>query len=342
MVKPFSFDGILINPGERCEIELPAPSYAQIHIQIPIHILHGKKSGPCIFVIAAVHGDEINGTEIIRRLLRQPCLKHLHGTLIAIPVANMHGFITLSRYLPDRRDLNRSFPGSKRGSLAYRLAHLFMDKIISRCQYGIDLHTGNVHSENLPHIRANLHVPGALKIAKAFGTPVIINAKLRDGSIRQAATDLHIPVIVYEGGEAMRFNELAIRIGLRGIINVLRSVRMIPLDPPGREKKKIKPKISSYTTWVRSPKSGIFYAMRSLGSDIEKGEQLGVIHDPFFKKKASVYSPIKGIIIGQNVLPLVNEGDALIHVAQLKRIDEVASEINKLRNNVISNPFEYI
>lgn len=337
--KPFLIAGVTIKPGEHKLIELPSASlYAQAPINIPVHVFHGKKQGPRIFISAAIHGDEINGVEIIRRLILNSNLRHIRGTLIAIPVANVHGFITLSRYLPDRRDLNRSFPGSKTGSLAARVANLYLEEIIQRCTHGIDLHTGNIHSDNLPHLRTNVDVPGTVKMARAFNVPVIVDAKIRDGSLRQAAAELNIPIIVYEAGEALRFNELAIRIGLKGVLNVLRSMHMIP--PAKSHIKKIKPMISFYSTWARSPKSGIFHPLRVLGTDVEEGEKLGVISDPFIKKDYEIFSPVKGIIIGRNTLPLVNEGDALIHVAKLKGTEHVTSQIMQLENDIITNPYD--
>lgn len=328
--KPLSIAGIKVNPGERKALELPAPNiYTQHSITIPIHVIHGKKKGPRIFVMAAVHGDEINGIEIIRRLLSQRILKTLNGTLIVVPVANVYGFITAVRYLPDRRDLNRSFPGSKLGSLSARLANLFMEEIISKCTHGIDLHTGNIHIENLPHIRTNLDVPGALRFARFFRAPIIMDAKLRDGSLRQAATELNIPVLVYEGGEALRFNELAIRIGLHGILNVLSALKMISI-PKLTSQKNLKSRVAYHSSWVRSPESGIVHPLNVLGSDVEEGEKIGIIANPFAKKEKEIISPIEGVIIGKSTFPLANEGDALFHVARLKQADEVIPEINKL------------
>jgi predicted deacylase len=338
--KPFMMAGHSISPGEHKILELPiAGLYTQTSIQIPIHVIHGKKKGPCIFITAALHGDEVNGVEIIRRLLRSPALKNINGTLIAVPVANMQGFITLSRYLPDGRDLNRSFPGSKSGSMAARLANLYMEEIIRHCTHGIDLHTGNIHSENLPHIRTNLDVYGTLKMAKAFNVPVIFDAKIRDGSIREAATELDIPVIIYEGGEGLRFNELAIRLGVRGILNVLNAFKMINPQKLFRQKR-FHTRVIHSSTWVRSPESGIFYQLRLLGADVQEGEKLGIIADPFSKKETKVFSPAEGIIIGRNTLPLVNEGDALFHIAKLKDGEEVTSQINELHNYYLENPFD--
>lgn len=330
--KPFSMAGIKVNPGEKKFIELSAPNlYTQHSISIPIHVIHGKKKGHTVFVIAAVHGDEINGVEIIRRLLTHASLKSLNGTLIVVPVANVYGFTTATRGLPDRRDLNRSFPGSKLGSLAARLANLFMEEVVSKCTHGIDLHTGNIHIENLPQVRTNLDVPGALHFARSFHAPIILDAKLRDGSLRQAAAELNIPVIVYEGGEALRFNELAIRFGIRGILNVLNSLKMISI-PISMKNKLLKSRVAYYSSWVRSLESGIVHPLNVLGGDVEEGEKIGVIANPFTNKEKEIISPIEGIIIGKSTFPLANEGDAVFHVAKLKERDGVITEMNKVQN----------
>ena len=199
-------------------LKLP-PLYLDAPLTMPVHVLRGAKDGPKLFVSAAIHGDELNGTEIIRRLLRHPALNRLKGTLVAVPIVNVYGMIHQSRYLPDRRDLNRSFPGSKKGSLAARLAHLFMNEIVDQCTHGIDLHTGAIHRSNLPQIRANLDDADTAELAKSFGVPVLINANLRDGSLREAAAEYGIPMLLYEAGEALRFDEVSIRAGVKGIIN---------------------------------------------------------------------------------------------------------------------------
>lgn len=338
--KQFKIAGSIIEPGERKLVELKAASlYLQVPINIPVYIINGKKVGKRIFITAAVHGNEINGIEILRRLLILPALKTIKGTIIAVPVANIHGLVTLSRDLPDRRDLNRAFPGSKKGSLTSRIANLFMNEIIKKCDYGIDLHTGGIHLENLPHIRINTRLPEAVKMARAFNVPIILDAKLRDGSIRQAAGSYKIPVIVYEGGEALRFDEVAIRVGMHGILNVLQDLGMIKKFKI--IKKKIKPRLSFYSSWIRSPASGIFHPMRKLGNDIDKGEKLGIITNPFSQKEIEVYSRLHGVIIGKNTLPIVNQGDALFHIAQYKNSARVASTVNELENYYIEHPYDY-
>ena len=179
----FAIGGKSIPRRSRALIELPLPPlYTHTPLKLPVHILRGAKDGPRLFVSAALHGDELNGTEIIRRLLKQPGLKRLRGTLVAVPIVNIYGLLNHSRYLPDRRDLNRSFPGSSKGSLAARLANLFMTEIVDKCTHGIDLHTGAIHRSNLPQIRANLDDPETARLAESFGVPVLLNSNTRDGS----------------------------------------------------------------------------------------------------------------------------------------------------------------
>ena len=217
--------------------------------------------------------------------------------------------------MPDRRDLNRNFPGSKEGSLTSRLARLFSEQIVSQCTHGIDLHSGAMHRINLPQIRVHLNHSGTEKLARAFNAPVILDANLRDGSLREAATEMGIPLLVYEGGEALRFNDIAIRTGVKGIINVLQELGMIRNTQPSSKNKIIKPTIARSTVWVRAPRSGIMQAHSSLGKKVEKGEKLGIIADPFGSEETDIIAPRTGIIIGHTNIPLVNEGEALFHIA---------------------------
>lgn len=309
--------GNVIEPGEHKTIELPAASlYTHTPITIPVHVIHGKKTGPRLLVIAAIHGDEINGVEIIRRLLKSLHVKQLNGALIAVPIANVYGFINLSRYLPDHRDLNRSFPGSQKGSLAARLANLFMTEIVSQCTHGIDLHSGIIHRTNLPQIRVNLKTQDAEQLAKAFNVPVIIHSNLRDGSLRQAGNELGIPILVYEAGEALRFDDTSIRVGVNGILNVMQKLNMLQIQ---KKVKPVKPLIARSSTWIRAPHSGIVHPNIKLGDQINKNDALAIIADPFGSAETIITSPVAGMIIGKNNLPLVNEGDALFHIACFKK-----------------------
>ncbi len=285
-----------------------------------------KKDGPILFISAAIHGDELNGVEIIRRLLQRKSLRNLRGTLITIPTVNVYGVIHHSRYLPDRRDLNRSFPGSERGSLAGRLANLFMTEIVEKCTHGIDLHTAAIHRSNLPQIRVNLDDAEAESLARAFGVPVILNSSLRDGSLRQAASEKGLPMLLYEAGEALRFDELSIRAGLKGILNVMRSLKMLP-ERKYKPKKEVEPLVARSSLWVRAPESGMFRAYTSLGQSIEKNHILGAISSPFGDDETEVTAPTSGIIVGRSNLPLINEGDALFHIARFKISEDAAENV---------------
>lgn len=330
--KILTINGISIEAGMRTTIDLPAGRlYTHAPITIPVHVICGKKNGPRLFLSAAIHGDEINGVEIIRRLLKLPILKRLRGTIIAVPMVNVHGLIHHSRYLPDRRDLNRSFPGSEKGPLAARLANLFMKEIVQKSTHGIDIHTGAIHRNNLPQIRANLDDPETERLASAFDVPVIISSNLRDGSLREAATAIGIPMLLYEAGEALRFDELSIRAGVKGIINVMRELDMLPASR-SKTRKHIEPVVARSSTWIRSPDSGILRTMVPLGARVSRNTLLGVIADPFGETEVNVVTSFSGIVIGRTNLPLVNQGDALYHIARFEDINEVEAKVDEFQD----------
>jgi predicted deacylase len=285
-------------------------------INLPVHVIHGRKEGPVLFVCGAIHGDEINGVEIIRRLMRLSALRRIRGTLIAVPIVNVFGFLSNSRYLPDRRDLNRSFPGRASGSLAARLAHLFMEEIVRKSTHGIDLHTAAAHRDNFPQIRGNLDDPELERLARASCIPVLINAGFRDGSLRSAAADIGVPVLVYEGGEALRFDEVVIRSGVNGVVRAMRALDMLP--PRKSRKQDITPAVLRSSTWVRAPQSGVLRAIVQLGKPVRIGTLLGLISDPFGRNEVEVKAHAEGIMIGRTNLPLVHEGDALFHIGRLE------------------------
>ncbi len=327
-------NGTAIPAGQKLTIDVPvARLYTHTPMTMPVHVVNGMKPGPRMFVSAAIHGDEINGVEIIRRLLKSPVLKKLRGCLIAVPIVNVYGLVQHSRYLPDRRDLNRSFPGSEKGSLTARLANLFMTEIVANCTHGIDLHTGAIHRDNLPHIRGNLDHAETGKMAHAFGVPVLLNADLRDGSLRQIAADQEIPFLVYEAGEALRFNEVCIRAGLRGIISVMRHLEMLPPSRSKHPRKRIEPVVARSSSWVRAPVSGIFRVTAVLGARVHKNDILGIIADPFGERETEVTASAGGIIIGRLNLPLVNEGDALFHIARFEKADTVAARVEEFHSS---------
>lgn len=311
-------NGVTVPPGSSVALELPVTKlYTHTELSLPLHVIHGRKPGPVLFVSAAIHGDEINGVEIIRRLRSLLHPEELRGAVITIPVVNVHGFLQRSRYLPDRRDLNRSFPGSSRGSLAARVAHRVMQAVVAKATHGIDLHTAATHRINLPQIRADLAHEPTRRLAEAFGVPVLVNADVPDGSLRQAAMDKGLPVLLYEGGEGMRLDEDAIAVGLRGIRRVLCALEMLPGRVPAAA-----PVIARANSWVRAQESGLFRPGVRLGDAVEKGGILGVIAHPFDDAESRVCAPFDAVVIGLSRMPLVHEGEALIHLA---RVDDVAA-----------------
>ena len=312
-----------VAPGNRTQVDLPIADLS-IHVPItmPVHVINGVRDGPVLFVSAAIHGDEINGVEIIRRMMKLGALGRLRGALIAVPIVNVPGFLNLSRYLPDRRDLNRSFPGSPRGSLAARLANMFLDEVLANSTHGIDLHTGAVHRENYPQMRVDLADPAAREMALAFGVSLVLNAGYREGSLRAAASDLNVPVIVYEAGEALRFDEAAIRAGVRGMVRVMENLGMLP--GRRRESGSRPPTVVHSSRWVRAPSSGVVRARQQIGAQIQAGDTLAVVSDPLGEAESEIRAPMDGIIVGRTNLPLVHEGDALFHIGSTQEVEREA------------------
>lgn len=287
-------------------------------VNIPVEVIRGEKDGPVLFLSGAIHGDEINGVEIIRRVTDRITLKNLRGTVLAIPVVNIFGFNSRSRYLPDRRDLNRSFPGNARGSLAAQMAKKFMKEVVSKATHGIDFHTGAIHRYNIPQIRACVDEPKTRAMARAFNTKVIINSSLRDGSLREAARKKKIPMLLFEGGEALRFDESVIRAGVKGTLSVMQYLNMIPRE--GKQKVACESTFVKDSYWVRAPNGGSMRMSKKAGDEVDKGELLGVVSDLFGDERIEVRAREKGIIVGRTRLPLVNRGDALFHIATLKKL----------------------
>jgi predicted deacylase len=313
--------GFDILPGTQQKINLPvAKLYTDANVSLPVYIIRGKKDGPTIFISAAVHGDELNGIEIIRRLISQKNFKILRGTVIAVPMVNVYGVVNQSRYMPDRRDLNRSFPGSAKGSLAARVAHIFLNEIVKHCDYGIDLHTGAIHRSNLPQIRADLSDDKTKELAKIFGVPVILNSNLLDGSLREAAVEHDTKVLLYEAGEALRFDEFSIRAGIKGILNVLHHLNM--MKKSSAKKKITEPYIANSSAWLRANASGIVHNKVTLGDQIKKLDVLAEIGSPYGDIIDIVIANRSGILIGKQNIPLVQEGEAMFHIAYFTEDDE--------------------
>lgn len=325
--------GVEIKPGETKKLELPLPQlYTDTHMSMPVYVQRGKRPGPTMFVSSAIHGDELNGIEIVGRLIKSKSIKALRGTLIAVPMVNVYGVLNQSRYLPDRRDLNRSFPGNKKGSLAGRVAHLFLNEIVSKCNYGIDLHTGAIHRSNLPQIRANLDDQETNELANAFGLPVLLNADIRDGSLRQAAADMDVKVLLYEAGQALRYDEMSIRAGVKGIINVMRHLGM--LNKRKATDHKIKRFIARQSGWVRATESGFVCHVANLGDHVNEGDTLATIADPYGNELARVISPAEGIVVGKQNIPLTQEGEAMYHIAYFTKPNSVAEHLELHQDNM--------
>jgi predicted deacylase len=313
--EPIQIGGVTVNPGGRRTLALPmARLPTGTHITLAVEVVCGLRPGPRLWLDAAIHGDELNGIEIIREVLRTVHPRTLRGTIVAVPIVNVFGFVNESRYLPDRRDLNRSFPGSPRGSLAAQLAHLFLTEVVDRCQYGIDFHTGSDHRTNLPQLRVDLSMPEVERLSKAFGAPVTVHAQYRDGSLRAACTKRDIPLLVYEGGEAHRFNEQVIRAGVEGTMRVLAELDMCPGDGLPSARPTV---VVHNTAWERASRGGIVRIDVHPGQQVERGEVLGVIADALGTRPARVRASRDGIVVGYTRNPLVNRGEALVHIADV-------------------------
>ena len=311
---PFHIGGEEIAPGTARTVNLPVSRLSDhTPVNLSIHVIHGRRDGPTLFVSAAIHGDEVIGVEIARRLLRQPQLASLRGTLLVAPIVNMFGFLNNSRYMPDRRDLNRSFPGSESGSLAARLAHLFMTEVVTRSDFGIDLHSAAIHRTNMPQIRVSASHDATLDRAAAFGAPVIVRAKLRDGSLRAAAREAGCDILLYEAGEALRFDELSARFGTSGILRVMHEMGMIGGRGLGR--RGAAPWHLSGSTWIRAPAGGLLRSFKEAGEGVETGTLLAIVSDPFGETEIEIHAPEHAIILGRATMPVVNEGDAIYHLA---------------------------
>ncbi len=334
--RPFALGGVRVAPGARRTIDLPV-SVLSDHtpVTLSVHVVHGRRPGPTLFVSAAVHGDEVIGVEIARRLLRAPQLDAIRGTLLVIPIVNAFGFLNHSRYLPDRRDLNRSFPGSERGSLAGRLAHLFLNEVVRRSEFGIDLHSAAIHRMNMPQIRVGPSSERTLRLAEAFGAPVVMVSKLRDGSLRKTAMAEGIDILLYEAGEGLRFDEASARAGLAGILRVMHAMEMISSRGVARPKT---PPLRSYSSqWVRAPEGGLLRSFKAAGDAVAEGELLGVVGDPFGEAETEIVSARAGVIVGRTNLPIVNEGDALFHIAAIEGPDPGAT-IERLTTQLAADP----
>lgn len=297
--------------GSSAKIDLKVarlPSYAMI--SIPVHVYRAKEDGPVLLLLAGMHGDEVNGIEIIRRMVIDKSIYPQKGTVIAIPILNIYGFLNYSREVPDGKDVNRNFPGSRRGSLASRIAAHFMAEIFPLIDYGIDFHTGGGNRSNYPQIRTTINLKSHFELAQAFGAPFLLNARFRDKSLRKQAALKGKPIIVYEAGEAERLDEYAIEEGIKGALRVMNYLEMKDVEVDENTDTKLFQKSS----WMRANQSGLFRAVVKLGQKVERKQLLGTIGDPYGEIQYKIKAPVTGYIVGLSYSPVVSQGDALIHI----------------------------
>jgi len=316
----WSFLGAEILPGERRTLDLPLGGAGTgDDPSLPVTVVRGVVPGPTLCLTAAVHGDEINGIEIVGRVasLTQPST--LRGTLVAVPIVNLPGFRRGSRYMPDRRDLNRFFPGNTRGSLASRFAHNFFERVVRHCDALADFHSGSFHRTNLPQVRGDLSQPRVLALAVAFGAPVILNNAGGRGTLRHAALAAGIPAVLYEAGEPMRLHDEEVERGIAGVRGLLRGLDMVESDGPGPI---APPPIYHASRWVRADSVGILRANVLLGAEVQAGDVLATVFDPIADVREEILSPVAGRVIGKALDQFVAPGFAVFHLAELRDVSQ--------------------
>ncbi|MEQ8239246.1 MAG: succinylglutamate desuccinylase/aspartoacylase family protein [Cyclobacteriaceae bacterium] len=301
-----------ILPGETLRIDVNIAKLPSLSpIDIPITVSRSRNPGPVVLLSGGLHGDEINGIEIVRRMVERGMNIPVRGTIICIPIINIYGFIHFSRYVPDGKDVNRSFPGNKNGSLASRVAYYLMKDIIPKIDYGLDFHTGGADRTNFPQIRTVMSDPENAELAAAFNAPFTIDSAYRPKSIRKSAARLGKKILVYEGGESARFDEHAIEIGIEGAVRFLRHMKMTHFKS---HKPKYQNQLVKHSSWIRSRASGLFLTDVKSGEFVKKNHLIGYISDPFGAFKLQIKSPFDGYVIGLNNNPIVHQGDAIVHL----------------------------
>lgn len=310
-MEDFNINAQTVRPGENKQIVLNSYElHTKTKIEIPVFVFRSNTEGPTILLSAGMHGEETNGVEIIRKIITRNEIKHLKcGSIIAIPVINSVSFLFGSRDLPDGRDLNRCFPGNKNGSFGSRIAHDLMKHIVPLIDFGVDFHTGGAKINNSPQLRCVFEFSENLSLAEKFSPPLIIDSSYRDGTFRKEAAKKNKPILVYEGGESMRFDYTAINEGVNGCLRLMRSYHMLDIDVPNNAAVKIKK-----DTWIRASVSGLFHMNALNGAYVAKDDLLGVICNPFGEIEHKILSATDGYIVGINNQPVVNQGDALIHI----------------------------
>jgi len=312
--------GKAISQGKGLQINLDiAKLHTRTKIEVPIIIERAEKEGPTILVTGGIHGDEVNGVEIVRQIVAKGYNKPECGMVICIPVVNIFGFLSQSRDFPDGRDLNRVFPGTKRGSLASIFAYHLMKEIVPLADYCLDFHTGAANRFNAAQVRVSHGDEESLELARIFGAPFIIQSKQRQKSYRESAIKLGKKVLLYEGGKSLDFNDTITEIGVRGALNVMSHLGIRNFDKELEEYQKHheinRPNVIEKSKWVRARYSGMFRSHAILGKLYDKGEVIGSISDPFGYFEKEIKAPNKGYIFCLNHAPIVNRGDAVFHIS---------------------------
>ncbi len=307
--------GHTILPGKSLKISLDiAKLHTRTKIEVPVIIERGKEDGPCLLITGGIHGNEVNGIEIVRQLISKKYNIPHKGTIICIPVVNVFGFLNLAREFPDGRDLNRVFPGSKRGSLAGRFAYHLINEILPHVDYCIDYHTGGGERFNVPQIRIHDGDAEILELAKAFNAPFILKSKNIEKSFRQTCVKNNKKIILFEGGKSSNINHEVTQAGINGAINVIHKIGL--KDYSSRITKTNTCELIEDSLWVRAKYSGMYRSVIKVGSYINKGDVIGSISDPYGDFEKDVKAPNSGFIICANECPIVNQGDALIHLSK--------------------------
>lgn len=322
-----NWNGQEIPAGESRDVKLAvSESYSSMTVKIPLHIRRAVEDGPVVFVTAALHGDEINGTGAIRELIQDADFQLQRGTLVLVPVLNILGFDRHTRYLPDRRDLNRSFPGGAEGSLASRMAHAIFEEIVSRCDYGIDLHTASVRRTNYPNVRGDLTDPEVRRLAKVFGTEIVVNGKGPKGAFRREACVAGCPTIILEGGEVWKVEPGIVATSLRGIKNVLGKLEMIDQKPTAPLFQIVVEK----TKWIRAERGGFLQFHIKPGDLVEKDQPLATNTTLLGREHSMLHAPFDSIVIGMTTLPATSPGEPVCHLGRLPKGVKL-NELNRKR-----------
>lgn len=334
--RPLVIGGERIPRGETREILLDySETYLGTPINIPVYVMRARRRGPRVFLTATIHGDELNGVGILRELIHHERPKLTRGTLIIIPIVNVYGMENHTRYLPDRRDLNRSFPGSAEGTLTSRLADVIHTEVVTKSDFGIDFHTAALRRTNFPNVRADMTNPGTRMLAQAFGTELIVHGKGPTGSLRRVATNRNVPTVILEAGEVWKIEPGVVEIGLRGIMNVLHTLGMVegdaipPLFQVGIKR----------TNWVRSEFGGILGFHARPGDLVQQGDLLATNRTIFGVWQGEMRSPVNGVVLGMTTMPAVKPGEPVYHIARLARktYRRIKAEVEAISSTYVYN-----